>query len=270
MAFLNETTARQVPGRRAGRRAPGIFGVIAIAVGMLTLVAPGVGAQVDDQPGGDQVCTGTVSASVAAASLPGGEWNAANGCLKADSFYQYSDGPVLAKAGIAEVTYTDGHKGRLAAGVLTLGNGIGLGIVGVEDAATGLVKWSAVLGDFVSNGDRVSVEGQGVALFPVENAQVAASFTGTGTDVAPMIEQGATTTLPAVTVPDATDPSVPDSAPHATIEPSTTTTAPSGVVVPPTFPGSEATVPGTAPSTTTTSVPAVTVEPNPAPSTTVP
>lgn len=74
-----------------------------------------------------------------------------------------------------------------ATGVLTLGNGIGLAIVGMEDAATGEIKFSAVLGDFTNDGNTASVQGEGVALLPIERAVVSASISGQGTDVAPFI-----------------------------------------------------------------------------------
>lgn len=152
---------------------------LVMAIAVTTVAVPAVSAQ---------DCAGTVSASVSAESLPGGTWAVDQGCLTPDSYYEFSDGPVLAKAGISNVTYTDGHEGRVAAAVLTLGNGLGLAIVGVEDSATGLIKFGAVLGDFTTDGDQVSVSGEGVALLPVEKASVSASFTGTGTDVAGLLD----------------------------------------------------------------------------------
>lgn len=133
-------------------------------------------------------CIGTITASLSAESLPSGEWSAHGDCLVGENFYEFAEGPVLAKAAVADVVYADGHSGRIAAGVLTLGNGLGLGIVGVEDAATGVVKWSAVLDDFESEDDSVSVSGEGVAVFPIERATVSAQLTGTGTDVKPFLD----------------------------------------------------------------------------------
>lgn len=144
-----------------------------------------VAQQADDA---SSECMGTITASLAAESLPSGEWSAHGDCLTGDRFYEFVEGPVLAKAAVADVVYSDGHSGRIAAGVLTLGNGLGLGIVGVEDAATGLVKWSAVLDDFEEEGDSVSVSGEGVAVFPVERATVSAQLTGTGTDIKPFLD----------------------------------------------------------------------------------
>lgn len=135
-----------------------------------------------------QTCIGTITASLAAESLPSGKWSAHGGCLTGDSFFEFVEGPILAKAAVSEVVYDDGHSGRIAAGVLTLGNGLGLGIVGVEDSATGVIKWSAVLDEFESDGDRVWVSGDGVAVFPIERATVSATLTGTGTDVKPFLE----------------------------------------------------------------------------------
>lgn len=210
-----------------------------------------------------QDCSGTLSASVTAESLPGGEWAVEGACLHQDSFYEFSDGPVLAKAGVAEATYTDGHQGRVAAAVLTLGNGVGLGIVGVEDAATGLIKFSAVLGDFTSVGDRVTVAGEGVALLPVERATVSAAFSGTGTDVSGLLEgslpeasdvPGALgdqsplaelPTVPASTVPAATVPEEPTTTTSTTVSPdSHPTGAGDGSEAPPAGSGAPATAAG--------------------------
>lgn len=160
-------------------------------------------AEVPDAPTTADECIGTVTASLVAESLPSGEWSAHGDCLVGDNFYEFVKGPLLAKAAVAEVVYSDGHEGRVAAGVLTLGNGLGLGIVGVEDAATGLVKWSAVLDDFESDGDAVSVSGQGVAVFPIERATVSARLTGTGTDVKPFLE-GYDATIDEAADPDTT------------------------------------------------------------------
>lgn len=169
---------------------PVLAGLATLSV--LALGAADVSAQEPSDggaPGIDtETCIGTISASLTASSLPSGSWSAHGDCLTGDSFFEFVEGPILAKAAIADVTYNDGHNGRVAAGVLTLGNGLGLGIVGVEDAATGLIKWSAVLDDFNAEGDSVSVSGDGVAVFPVERATVSARLTGTGTDVKPFLE----------------------------------------------------------------------------------
>lgn len=176
------------------RRWPSVLrpaSALVVAVSTVLLGAATVSAQEQiDDPGAldPGTCIGTVTASLAAESLPTGRWSAHGACLTADSFFEFSEGPVLAKAAVSEVVYEDGHDGRVAAGVLTLGNGLGLGIVGVEDAATGLIKWSAVLDEFRTDGDQVSVSGDGVAVFPIERATVSATLTGTGTDVKPFLD----------------------------------------------------------------------------------
>lgn len=158
------------------------FGLaVATALGVISVGVAGPAA-------GAQECSGEVSASVSTESLPGGTWTAEGGCLAPESFYEFVEGPVVAKVGISRAVYADGHSGRVAVGVLTLGTGVGLAIVGVEDSATGLVKWSAVLGDFTDEGDAVSVSGEGVSLLPVEPADVSATLSGTGTDIGPLLD----------------------------------------------------------------------------------
>lgn len=174
--------------RGVGRTATAAVTAVIVAFGGAVL-APNVSAQ---------DCAGTISTSVATSGLPGGTWSVSDGCLSPDAFFEYSDGPIEAKAALSTVTYDDGHAGRVAAGVLTLGGGVGLSIVGVEDAATGLVKWSAVLGDYTTEGDTVSVTGDGVSLFPTEAATVSLSISGTGTDVSELLapDGSPTTTAP--------------------------------------------------------------------------
>ena len=153
-----------------------------------------------------QTCVGSVSTTVAAASLPGGSWAVEGGCLTSDSFFEYSNTEGRAQVALSSVTYADGHSGRVAVGMLVMTGGAALSIVGVEDAATGLVKWSAVLGQAVQVGDQTTVSGEGIMVFPVESVQVSASITGTGTNIA---------TIPESTVPESTVPAA--SAPEPTV-----------------------------------------------------
>ena len=193
-----------------------------------------------------QDCAGSVNASLSSAELPGGTWTVTDGCLTSDLFYEYRDGDAHAQAAIARVTYDDGHVGRVAVGTLTFGDGIALGVVGVEDEATGLVKWSAVLAPLDRAGECSSVQGSGVTLFPTDPAEVALTITGVGTDARTLM----TTTT---TVPDTTAP-VLDEAPG-----DGSTEAPPTTEEPEPAPGTPA--PGGPDATTTTTV---------APSTTVP
>jgi len=93
--------------------------------------------------------------------------------------------------------------------MLVMTGGAALSIVGVEDAATGLVKWSAVLGTAVQVGDQTTVSGEGIMVFPVETVQLSASITGTGTNIATIPES----TVPAASAPEApaTAPTIPES-----------------------------------------------------------
>ncbi|MCX6524775.1 MAG: hypothetical protein NTX58_08425 [Actinobacteria bacterium] len=182
-----------------------------------------------------QTCVGSVSTAVAAASLPGGTWAVEGGCLTSDSFFEYSNTEGRAQVALSSVTYADGHSGRVAVGMLVMTGGAALSIVGVEDAATGLVKWSAVLGQAVQVGDQTTVSGEGIMVFPVESVQVSASITGTGTNVATIPES----TVPAASAPDPTvpvlpapvlpapEPTAPDlTAPEPTVPEPTTSLAP--------------------------------------------
>ncbi|MEX0767024.1 MAG: hypothetical protein WD029_00955 [Microthrixaceae bacterium] len=130
-----------------------------------------------------QACAGTVSTLVSAASLPGESWEVSDGCLSSDAFFEYSNTEGRAQVAVAPVTYSDGHEGRVAVGLLVLTGGAALSIVGVEDSATGLVKWSAVLGRAEQVGDQTSVSGQGLMVYPVEVAELRISITGTGTNI---------------------------------------------------------------------------------------
>lgn len=187
-----------------------------------------------------QTCVGSVSTAVAAASLPGGSWAVEGGCLTSDSFFEYSNTEGRAQVALSSVTYADGHSGRVAVGMLVMTGGAALSIVGVEDAATGLVKWSAVLGQAVQVGDQTTVSGEGIMVFPVESVQVSASITGTGTNVATIPESTVPeSTVPAASAPDPTvpvlpapvlpapEPTAPDlTAPEPTVPEPTTSLAP--------------------------------------------
>ncbi|KLR61275.1 hypothetical protein IMCC26207_108114 [Actinobacteria bacterium IMCC26207] len=177
-----------------------------------------------------QTCVGSVSTAVAAASLPGGSWAVEGGCLTSDSFFEYSNTEGRAQVALSSVTYADGHSGRVAVGMLVMTGGAALSIVGVEDAATGLVKWSAVLGQAVQVGDQTTVSGEGIMVFPVESVQVSASITGTGTNIATIPES----TVPESTVPAASAPEAPAAAPTIPESQSPVPTVPEPTVPEPT------------------------------------
>jgi len=177
------------------------------------IFAPGASAQ---------TCAGSLSTSVTAASLPGGSWAVEGACLSSDAFFEYSNTEGRAQVALSSVTYADGHSGRVAVGMLVMTSGTALSIVGVEDAATGLVKWSAVLGQAVQVGDQTTVSGEGIMVFPVESVQLSASISGTGTNIA---------TIPESTVPESTVPAA--IAPEPTVP---VLTAPETTVPEPTVP----------------------------------
>ena len=193
-----------------------------------------------------QTCVGSVSTTVAAASLPGGSWAVEGGCLTSDSFFEYSNTEGRAQVALSSVTYADGHSGRVAVGMLVMTGGAALSIVGVEDAATGLVKWSAVLGQAVQVGDQTTVSGEGIMVFPVESVQLSASITGTGTNIATLNPIAPESTVPESTVPESTVPAA--SAP--TVPESSAPTVPESRAPEPTVPVLTAPEP-TAPEPTT-------------------
>jgi len=200
---------------------------------------------------GAQDCSGSVTGSLTSESLPGGTWSVTNGCLTPDAYYEYNDGPIHAEAAVTKVTYDDGHVGRVAAGVLTLGDGVGLSVLGVEDEATGLIKWSAVLGDYQQDGDVVGVSGSGVTLLPTEAAEVSVAISGTGTDITTILGpdglplETTTTTTPtestlptettvAPAAPETTVPQASTSVPTTTVAAPSTSTTSTTVAAPPT------------------------------------
>ena len=191
---------------RASRpRAIPVVSVGAIIAAMVLVL----GAVVFTPVASAQTCIGSVSTAVAAASLPGGSWAVEGGCLTSDSFFEYSNTEGRAQVALSSVTYADGHSGRVAVGMLVMTGGAALSIVGVEDAATGLVKWSAVLGQAVQVGAQTTVSGAGIMVFPMETVQVSASITGTGTNIATIPDS----TVPESTVPAASAPEAPAAAP---------------------------------------------------------
>ena len=196
---------------RASRpRAIPVVSVGAIIAAMVLVL----GAVVFTPVASAQTCIGSVSTAVAAASLPGGSWAVEGGCLTSDSFFEYSNTEGRAQVALSSVTYADGHSGRVAVGMLVMTGGAALSIVGVEDAATGLVKWSAVLGQAVQVGDQTTVSGAGIMVFPMESVQVSASITGTGTNIATIPESTVPeSTVPESTVPAASAPEAPAAAP---------------------------------------------------------
>ena len=201
-----EPVVYRVADRVVRRLASVLAAVIVLLAGAVGF-APGAGAQ---------TCAGSVSTTVAAASLPGGSWSVDGGCLTSDAFFEYSNTEGRAQVAVSSVTYADGHAGRVAVGMLVMAGGTALSIVGVEDSATGLVKWSAVLGTAQQVGDQPTVSGSGFMVFPLEVAQVSATIAGTGTNI---------TTL------DSTAPTITESSPTPITE---TTTAPPADPAPPT------------------------------------
>lgn len=194
-------------------------GVSAVLVTALVALAAATGGLVLAPAAVAQGCGGSVSTSLESPTLPGGKWSVTDGCLPSDTFFEYSDGDIHAQAALSTVTYDDGHVGRVAVGILTLGTGVGLGVVGVEDPATGLVKWSAVLGDYEKIGGAASVAGAGVTLLPTEPAGVAVAITGTGTDVTAQVKDAMASTTTSAPTPTTAPGGVEQNTPTSTAAP---------------------------------------------------
>lgn len=154
------------------------------AVAALLLVSPAPAGAQDDpavlpQPG----CAAEVSAAVTAASLPGGRWSVADGCLLHEAFYEVELAGYRLVLGLAEVGYDQGHHGRIALASLTAPEGLAASLVGVEDAATGLVRWVYAEGSATTTTDDVRFTGEGISDASDEPATLDLSVSGEGIDL---------------------------------------------------------------------------------------
>src|SRR5690606_32929283 len=114
---------------------------------------------------------GLVSATVAAASLPGGRWSVTDGCLPRDAFYRVELAGHRLLLGLAEVAYDDGHLGRIALATVATPEGLAISLVGVEDLATGFVRWAYAEGTAENTPGGSRTVGSGVTDLPEEAAQ---------------------------------------------------------------------------------------------------
>ena len=169
---------------------------------MVALVVTGGTATATAQEPVPPACAGvTVDVTVDAASVPGGSWSALDTCVGPEAVYEAEVLGYQLVGGLGVATYTDGHLGRVAFVTAKVAADRSLTLVGVEDAATGVVTWAYADGTYAQTGATRSVGGAanastipaGGAPGPVEAGQVQLSIDGTGTDLAtaegPVAEQ---------------------------------------------------------------------------------
>lgn len=174
------------PIRRRARRVAG-------ALVAVTLLGVGVAVPVSAQEPAAPACAGmAVDATVSAASVPGGSWSVVDTCVPPEAVYEAELLGYRLVGGLGVATYTDGHVGRVAFLTAKVAEDRSLTLVGVEDAATGVVTWAYADGTYAQTGAVRSVGGAanaasvpaGAEPGPVEAAQVQLTLEGTGTDLA--------------------------------------------------------------------------------------
>lgn len=152
----------------------------------LFAVAPAAAAQTP-------ACAGVVvAATVRAPSVPDGSWSTLDTCVPPEAVYEANVLGVGLIGGMGVAAYTDGHLGRVAFLSAQIGGDRALTLIGVEDAATGVVTWAYAEGSVERVGAERTMGGAanaatvpaGEAPGPVEPAEVELSITGTGTDLA--------------------------------------------------------------------------------------
>jgi hypothetical protein len=169
---------------RGTRFAVALVATAALSVATLSSVAATPGQA---PPACDGV---TVSARVAATSLPGGAWSVTDVCVPSDAVYEAGVLGYRVVGGLGVARYDDGHLGRIAFATAHVGSDRALTLVGVEDVATGSVTWAFADGDHEQTDLARVVGGEGVAApnsttpVPTEPATVELAITGTGTDLA--------------------------------------------------------------------------------------
>jgi hypothetical protein len=173
---------------RTARSAVALLAIAALTVGLSVLTFSSVAAA-PAQSHDD--CQGvTVSARVAASSLPGGAWSVTQVCVPPDAVYETGVLGYSVVGGLGVARYDDGHLGRIAFATAHVGPDRALTLVGVEDVATDSVLWAFTDGSHTQTEvDRV-LSGEGVAApnsttpVPTEPATIELSITGSGTELA--------------------------------------------------------------------------------------
>lgn len=151
---------------------------------LVALVVPFTGSKVSGAaPAGPGCPAGRVSVAMDAASLPGGRWSVTDGCLAPDAFYEVELAGHRLVLALTEANYDDGHRGRLAVAALTTPDGRAASLVGVEDHATGLVRWAYAEGRHAAGPGHTAVHGEGVTDAPEDPAAVEVQVHGRGADL---------------------------------------------------------------------------------------
>lgn len=169
-----------------------------------------------------------VTAAINTQSLPNGGWSVTDACVSARDYFvgSYEDRYPFA-IGMSVVPYDDGHTGRLAFLSVQLTKDSTLTVIGMEDPATGNLRFAGSVESASITTGGASVSGQGLAAPPLELATVRLDFVDAP---APWPDWATTTTTTTSTVPgpDGAVPTTADGVPTTTSVPSTTapTTAP--------------------------------------------
>ncbi len=168
-------------------------------------VASPASAAPDDGCAGDRV-----TASMSTATADGPKWSVTGACVDArDYFVGTFEGHVFA-IGISNVTYDDGHSGRLAFLSVRLGPAQTVTVVGMEDPGTGELRFAGTVRQSAIGETGAAVSGAGVSFPPLGAATVALDFSDTPAPwpdwAASAPGQSTTTTLPASTDPLETPP----------------------------------------------------------------
>jgi hypothetical protein len=185
-----------------------------------TSTAPPAGASCD----GDRV-----TAAINTQSLPNGGWSVTDACVSARDYFvgSYEDRYPFA-IGMSVVPYDDGHTGRLAFLSVQLAKDSTLTVIGMEDPATGNLRFAGSVASASITTQGASVSGQGLAAPPLELATVRLDFVDAP---APWPDWATTTTTTSTTTttttttvagPDGVTPTTVDGVPATTSVPSTT------------------------------------------------
>jgi hypothetical protein len=166
------------------KRLPVPFAIVAVLLAGVAAApevsaVPGVRTQGVDVP-----CTGgRVTVGLATGSLPGGRWSAEDACIPSEAFYEVNIAEHRLVLALTVVDYGDGRIGRLAVATLTTPEAFAVSLVGVEDEATGFVRWAYAEGTHSGSDGVLGFAGSGLTDVADEPAEVELTITGIGTDL---------------------------------------------------------------------------------------
>ena len=204
-----------------------ILTIALVTVGLVAgagVVATSAGAQepttTSTTPPAGAPCDGDrVTAAINTQSLPNGGWSVTDACVSARDYFvgSYEDRYPFA-IGMSVVPYDDGHTGRLAFLSVQLAKDSTLTVIGMEDPATGNLRFAGSVASASVTTQGASVSGQGLAAPPLELATVRLDFVDAP---APWPDWATTTTTSTVPGVDGAAPTTVDGAPPTTSAPST-------------------------------------------------